>query len=133
LHSPIPGTEGFLHTLGRADNGRLAVAMDGFGVYEADQPAGPWSLLPGGRSFDSGRRLLGWGPYWLLSTGNGVQIYHQSQGLCPDGFFLTGWVDPGRLALLSSEAALVVETRTYDAQGLVMRLIEGPPADCTAR
>lgn len=133
LHSPIPGTEGFLHTLGRADNGRLAVAMDGFGVYQADQPAGPWSLLPGGRSFDSGRRLLGWGPYWLLSTGNGIQIYHQSQGLCADGFFLTGRVDPGKVAVLSLEAALVVETQTFDAQGLVMRVLEGPRVDCLGR
>lgn len=132
-HSPIPGTEGFLHTLGRAPNGRLAVAMDGFGVYQADQPSGPWSLLPGGRSFDSGRRLLGWGPYWLLATGNGIQIYHQGFRLCSDAFFLTGRLDPGKLALFSPAAALIVETRTYDAHGLVMRLLEGPRPDCTAR
>lgn len=132
-HFPIPGTEVFLHALARAENGRLAVAIDGFGVYQADRPAGPWSTLPNTRSFEAGKRLLPWGPYWLLATANGVQVYHQGLGLCIGSFALTGRVDPEKLAALSPAAVLVAETQTYDAQGLVMRVLHAPRTDCSGR
>ena len=129
-YSPIPGTQAFLQALALADNGRLAVAVDGFGVYQADQPAGPWLTLPNGHSFAAGKRLLPWGSFWLLATGKGVQVYHQGLGLCAESFALTGTVDPEKLAALSPEAVLIAQTRTYDHQGLVMRVLRRVPTDC---
>lgn len=132
-YSPIPGTEVFLQAIARADNGRLALGIDGFGVYQADQPGGPWLALPNTHSFEAATRLLPWGQYWLLATANGVQVYHQTLGLCTGSFELTGTIDPGKLTQLSPDAVLVAQTQTYDHQGLVMRVLQSVPTDCSGR
>ena len=115
LHRPLSASSASLTTVGQASNGRLVVSIDGFGLMWSARPGGSWSAVPGTRSLHYGRALFAWSDLVLLSSGSGLDVYHQDHGLCAGVFKITGRTDPIHVVPLDAESALVAETGVFES------------------